>query len=37
MREVITFRNFKERECATVAELARLVFPPFPLLQVAVA
>jgi hypothetical protein len=28
MREVITFRNFKERECATVAECYRVL--PFP-------
>jgi hypothetical protein len=36
MREVITIRNFKERKCATVAELARLASPPFPSLRVAV-
>jgi hypothetical protein len=29
MREVITFRNFKERDCATVAERYR-VLPPLP-------
>jgi hypothetical protein len=33
MREVITFRNFKERECATVAERYR-VLPPLPLFHV---
>jgi hypothetical protein len=29
MREVITFRNFKEHDCATVAERYR-VLPPLP-------
>jgi hypothetical protein len=29
MREVKTFRNFKERDCSTVAERYR-VFPPLP-------
>jgi hypothetical protein len=29
MREVISFRNFKERDCATVAERYR-VLPPLP-------
>jgi hypothetical protein len=29
MREVITFRNLKERDCATVAERYR-VLPPLP-------
>jgi hypothetical protein len=29
MREVITFRNFKERDCATVPERYR-VLPPLP-------
>jgi hypothetical protein len=29
MREVITFRNFKERDCATVAECYH-VLPPLP-------
>jgi hypothetical protein len=33
MREVITFRNFKERECATVAERRR-VLPPLPSFRV---
>jgi hypothetical protein len=37
MREVITFRNFKERECGTIAELVRLACPPFPKFRVAVA
>jgi hypothetical protein len=32
MREVITFRNFKERDCATVAERYR-VLPPLPFPQ----
>jgi hypothetical protein len=31
MQEVITFRNFKERDCATVAEHYRILPPlPFP-------
>jgi hypothetical protein len=31
MREVITFRNFKEHDCATVAECYRVLPPvPFP-------
>jgi hypothetical protein len=30
MREVIKFRNLKERDCATVAERCR-VLPPLPL------
>jgi hypothetical protein len=29
MREAITFRNFKERDCETVAERYR-VLPPLP-------
>jgi hypothetical protein len=33
MREVITFRNFKEGECATVAERCR-VLPPLPSFRV---
>jgi hypothetical protein len=33
MREVITFRNFKERECATVAERC-CVLPPLPSFRV---
>jgi hypothetical protein len=33
MREVITFRNFKERKCATVAEHCRIL-PPLPSFRV---
>jgi hypothetical protein len=33
MRGVITLRNFKERECATVADRCR-VLPPLPSLRV---
>jgi hypothetical protein len=33
MREVITFRKFKERDCATVAERYR-VLPPLPSFRV---
>jgi hypothetical protein len=33
MREVITFRNFNERDCATVAERCR-VLPPLPSFRV---
>jgi hypothetical protein len=34
MREVITFRNFKEHDCATVAEHYH-VLPPLPFPRVA--